>query len=77
MGKGAQNCQQAPMHEWSHKERHVKYGRAQHQQDNQFSFIDDYIKRVVRIHELDQWFEAAFGYWPANLKEPLMVDIRK
>uniref|UniRef100_A0A915HV80 Uncharacterized protein n=1 Tax=Romanomermis culicivorax TaxID=13658 RepID=A0A915HV80_ROMCU len=33
------------------------------------------IKRVVRIHELEQWFKATFGYWPANPKEPILVDM--
>uniref|UniRef100_A0A915KYB2 Uncharacterized protein n=1 Tax=Romanomermis culicivorax TaxID=13658 RepID=A0A915KYB2_ROMCU len=42
-----------------------------------YIFADYNIKRVVRIHELDQWFKATFGYWPANPKEPHMVDIGK
>uniref|UniRef100_A0A915HH52 Uncharacterized protein n=1 Tax=Romanomermis culicivorax TaxID=13658 RepID=A0A915HH52_ROMCU len=33
------------------------------------------VKRVIRIHELDQRFKATFGYWPANPKEPLLVDM--
>uniref|UniRef100_A0A915KWE9 Uncharacterized protein n=1 Tax=Romanomermis culicivorax TaxID=13658 RepID=A0A915KWE9_ROMCU len=37
------------------------------------------VKRVLRIHELDQWFEATFGCWPTNPKEPRMCgfDIKK
>uniref|UniRef100_A0A915IB74 Uncharacterized protein n=1 Tax=Romanomermis culicivorax TaxID=13658 RepID=A0A915IB74_ROMCU len=35
------------------------------------------VKWVVRVHKLDQWFKATFGYWPANLKEPVLVDIGK
>uniref|UniRef100_A0A915KJL4 Uncharacterized protein n=1 Tax=Romanomermis culicivorax TaxID=13658 RepID=A0A915KJL4_ROMCU len=35
------------------------------------------VKRVVRIHELDQWFKGTFGYWPANPKEPVLLDIWK
>uniref|UniRef100_A0A915JV91 Uncharacterized protein n=1 Tax=Romanomermis culicivorax TaxID=13658 RepID=A0A915JV91_ROMCU len=34
-------------------------------------------KRVVRVHELDQWFKATFGYWPSNSKEPILVDMGK
>uniref|UniRef100_A0A915HE71 Uncharacterized protein n=1 Tax=Romanomermis culicivorax TaxID=13658 RepID=A0A915HE71_ROMCU len=33
------------------------------------------IERVVRVHELDQWFKATSGYWPANPKEPVLVDM--
>uniref|UniRef100_A0A915KRZ9 Uncharacterized protein n=1 Tax=Romanomermis culicivorax TaxID=13658 RepID=A0A915KRZ9_ROMCU len=35
------------------------------------------LKRVVRVHELDQWFKATFRYWPANPKEPILVDLGK
>uniref|UniRef100_A0A915HWS3 Uncharacterized protein n=1 Tax=Romanomermis culicivorax TaxID=13658 RepID=A0A915HWS3_ROMCU len=35
------------------------------------------IKRAIRVHELDQWFKGTFGYWPANPKEPILVDIGK
>uniref|UniRef100_A0A915KGU0 Uncharacterized protein n=1 Tax=Romanomermis culicivorax TaxID=13658 RepID=A0A915KGU0_ROMCU len=35
------------------------------------------IKSVVRIHELNQWFKATFGYWPSNPKEPVLVDMGK
>uniref|UniRef100_A0A915KNX1 DUF4216 domain-containing protein n=1 Tax=Romanomermis culicivorax TaxID=13658 RepID=A0A915KNX1_ROMCU len=99
MGKGARNGQQAPMHEWSHTEPHIEYGRPQHRQDNGFFFIDeiagnaqksledqlstpkgrhDYnIKKVVGVHELNQWSKGTFGSWLANPKEPVLVDIGK
>uniref|UniRef100_A0A915KVB2 Uncharacterized protein n=1 Tax=Romanomermis culicivorax TaxID=13658 RepID=A0A915KVB2_ROMCU len=35
------------------------------------------VKWVIRIHKLDQWFKGTFRYWPANPKEPVLVDIRK
>uniref|UniRef100_A0A915IXR2 Uncharacterized protein n=1 Tax=Romanomermis culicivorax TaxID=13658 RepID=A0A915IXR2_ROMCU len=35
------------------------------------------VKRVIRVHKLDQWFKATFGYWPANPKEPILVDMGK
>uniref|UniRef100_A0A915L835 Uncharacterized protein n=1 Tax=Romanomermis culicivorax TaxID=13658 RepID=A0A915L835_ROMCU len=55
MEKGVQNRQQAPTRKWSHSERHVEYGRAQHQQDNQFFFIDDY--NVKRVRTASLWFQ--------------------
>uniref|UniRef100_A0A915K0C2 Uncharacterized protein n=1 Tax=Romanomermis culicivorax TaxID=13658 RepID=A0A915K0C2_ROMCU len=39
---------------------------------------EDYnIKRVIGVHEPDQWFKETFGYWPANPKEPILVDMGK
>uniref|UniRef100_A0A915J9T8 Uncharacterized protein n=1 Tax=Romanomermis culicivorax TaxID=13658 RepID=A0A915J9T8_ROMCU len=76
MRKGAQNGQQAPRGQLSHTEGHIEYGRMQHQQNNQFLFMDDYnIQRVVQVHMLDQWFKPTFGYWPANPKEPILIDM--
>uniref|UniRef100_A0A915IEG8 Uncharacterized protein n=1 Tax=Romanomermis culicivorax TaxID=13658 RepID=A0A915IEG8_ROMCU len=40
--------------------------------------MDDYnIKGLVRVHELDQWFKGTFGYWWANPKEPVLIDMGK
>uniref|UniRef100_A0A915L8R4 Uncharacterized protein n=1 Tax=Romanomermis culicivorax TaxID=13658 RepID=A0A915L8R4_ROMCU len=76
IGKGTWNRQQALTREWLHTERHIEYRRPQHRQDNRFFFIEDCnVKRVVRVHELDQWFKETFGYWPANPKEPILVDL--
>uniref|UniRef100_A0A915I696 Uncharacterized protein n=1 Tax=Romanomermis culicivorax TaxID=13658 RepID=A0A915I696_ROMCU len=35
------------------------------------------IKRIIRVHELDQCFKGTFGYWLANPKEPILVDMGK
>uniref|UniRef100_A0A915J978 Uncharacterized protein n=1 Tax=Romanomermis culicivorax TaxID=13658 RepID=A0A915J978_ROMCU len=35
------------------------------------------IKQVIRVHELNHWFKGTFGYWPANPKEPVLVDMGK
>uniref|UniRef100_A0A915IAC0 Uncharacterized protein n=1 Tax=Romanomermis culicivorax TaxID=13658 RepID=A0A915IAC0_ROMCU len=37
--------------------------------------VDYNVKRVIRIHELDQWFKGTSGYWLANPNEPVLVDI--
>uniref|UniRef100_A0A915J8Q7 Uncharacterized protein n=1 Tax=Romanomermis culicivorax TaxID=13658 RepID=A0A915J8Q7_ROMCU len=32
------------------------------------------VKRVIRIHELDQWFKGTFRYWIPNPKEPVLLE---
>uniref|UniRef100_A0A915ISE0 Uncharacterized protein n=1 Tax=Romanomermis culicivorax TaxID=13658 RepID=A0A915ISE0_ROMCU len=48
-------------------EHHIEFRKPQERQDNRFFFLNDYnIKRVVPVHELDQWFKATFGYQGTN-----------
>uniref|UniRef100_A0A915L6Z8 C2H2-type domain-containing protein n=1 Tax=Romanomermis culicivorax TaxID=13658 RepID=A0A915L6Z8_ROMCU len=36
--------------------------------------FNQFIPTII-VHELNQWFKGTFGYWRANPKEPVLVDM--